>query len=412
MSLRIAAFSAVDLSLPQGHALHLRGLLDALAARGHEVVLVTPRPSGAMPSTRFHVVPVAFLPWRVLGPWTFELLGGLRLLVVAHRLRAHAIYARQDLYTCAPAIAAALLRKPLVAEVNASIPDEMALWERGAVQSLARRSERRMLSRARAIVTLADGLTEILASRTGVPRDRFHVVPIATHLPAPVDVVRERTALGVPADRFVVAFAGNLRPVQGVETLIDAARRLHADASVGPDGIELWIIGTGSIEQALRERASGALVGSPASGAPEHRARMPEIRFFGGVPREESDRLLSCAQILVAPYCTDAYDRIAGDAISTKVLTYLAADRPVLVSDLPYYRWIEERGAGECVPSNDPVALAGSIEDWRARWIRDGRPLVDWPWPAPGPGRRYVESGRTWDDAAGKVEKVLRSLTL
>ena len=254
-----------------------------------------------------------------------------------------------------------------------------------------------MLRRARAIVTLADGLTDILASRTGAPRDRFHVVPIATHLPAPVDVARERAALGIPANRFVVAFAGNLRPVQGVETLLEAARRLCADPSRGPGDIEFWIIGTGSIEQQLRDSVAVA------------HARPPAVRFFGGVPREESDRLLCCAQLLVAPYRTDAYDRIAGDAISTKVLTYLAADRPVLITDLPYYRWIEETGAGECIPSDDPGALAARIDDWRGRWVRAGCPLVDWPWSAPGPGRRFVESGRTWDHAAGRLERILQS---
>jgi phosphatidylinositol alpha-mannosyltransferase len=383
MNLRIAAFSAVDMSLPQGHALHLRGLLDALAARGHDVTLVTPWPEGAIPSTRFRAEPVPILRWRVLGPWSFELLGGLRLAFRVHRLRAHAIYARQDLYSWAPAAVAGLLRKPLIVEVNASIPDEMALWGPPLARWLARRSERLMLRRATAIVTLGAGLADTLAARTGVGRDRFHVVPIATHLPAPADPEGERARQAAPPGRFIVAFAGNLRPIQGIETLIDAVAR------VGLSDVELWIVGAGSIERSLRERAG--------TGA---------VRFFGGVAREEADRLLACAQLLVAPYLRDAYDRTAGDAISTKVLTYLACDRPVLISDMPYYRWIEEIGAGECFPSGDAAALAERIAGWRARWVDAGRPLRDWPWARPGPGRRFVERGRTWDAAAAEIEEI------
>jgi glycosyltransferase involved in cell wall biosynthesis len=412
MSLRIVAFSAVDLSLPQGHALHLRGLLDALADRGHDVTLVAPRAERAMPATRFRVEPVGVLRFGVLRHWSFELLGGLRLAARARARHADLIYARQDLYTCVPAIAARMLGIPLVLEVNASIPDEMALWGPPIGCWLARRSERFMLRSARAIVTLGAGLADTLSARTGVARDRFHVVPIATHLPAGIDPAQERTALGVPEDRFVVAFAGNLRPVQGIETLIDALARLAArsgaEGGVGPDA-ELWIVGTGSLEQSLRQRAAQA-------GGVEDTARdrgdgaAPRVRFFGGVSRDEADRILACAQILVAPYLSDAYDRIAGGAISTKVLTYLASDRPVLITDLPYYRWIEQMGVGECFPSGDPDALAARIGIWRKRWVEAGRPLRDWPWPSPGPGRRFVEEGRTWDHAAARVEEILRSI--
>lgn len=389
MSLRIAAFSAVDLSLPQGHALHLRGLLDALADRGHEVVLVAPRPAGPMPPTRFRVEAVPVLRWGVLRHWTFELLGGLRLAARARAMRADRIYVRQDLYTCAPAIAARRLRIPLVLEINASIPDEMALWGPPLARWLARRSERFMLRRARAIVTLGESLVDTLAARAGVARDRFHVVPIATHVPARIDPARERVALDVPADRFIVAFAGNLRPVQGIETLIDAFARLGAPA-------ELWIVGAGSLEASLRGRAAA------------DRTNGARVRFFGGVSREEADRILACAQILVAPYLRDAYDRIAGGAISTKVLTYLASDRPVLITDLPYYRWIAEIGAGDCFPSGDADALAAHIDGWRERWVAAGSPLHDWPWPSSGPGRRFVEEGRTWSHAAATVEEILR----
>ena len=80
MRLRIVAFSAVDLSVPQGHALHLRGLFDALCTRGHELVLVTPRPVGVRPPVLFHTLDTMILRWRVLGPWSWLFVGGFRFL--------------------------------------------------------------------------------------------------------------------------------------------------------------------------------------------------------------------------------------------------------------------------------------------------------------------------------------------
>jgi glycosyltransferase involved in cell wall biosynthesis len=202
-----------------------------------------------------------------------------------------------------------------------------------------------------------------------------------------VDALTVRRAEGVPAGRFLIGFAGNLAPVQAVDRLIDAV------AMIDSGDTELWVIGTGTEEQALRNRS-----GRGAS----------RVRFFGGVDREDADRLLAACQILVAPYDRSAYERISGGgALSSKILTYLASDRPILVSDLPSYAWIEEVGAGERVDADRPESLAQRLRDWRDRWIRAGSPLSGWPWRGPGPGRRFVERERTWDAIARDVESIL-----
>jgi glycosyltransferase involved in cell wall biosynthesis len=386
--MRIAAFTAIDLSLPQGHALHLRGLFDALAARGHDLTLVTPRPAAPAAPAAFRRVHVPIVRLRVLGPWSFELFGGIALLFHCLRRRPDLIYARQDLYTVAPGLVSRMTGIPLAVEVNSEIGEELAI---AGTNALARRlvdaAERITLRRAARILVLAERIAQQVRRRTGCDPARIAISPIATHLPERVDpsVVRER--LKVNPSAFVIGFAGNLWPVQGVTILLDAFARVDL-----PDA-ELWVIGTGVHDTILRRRA--AAIG-----------RGP-IRFFGGLPRDDADRLLASAQILVAPYVREEYDRIAGGPISTKILTYLASDRPVLVSDIPYYDWIAQIGAGGSFPSGDAPALAGQIAEWFARWRADGSPLHDWPWSAPGPGRRYVEEGHTWDHAAKRVEQIL-----
>ncbi|MDM7914773.1 MAG: glycosyltransferase, partial [Candidatus Eisenbacteria bacterium] len=133
--------------------------------------------------------------------------------------------------------------------------------------------------------------------------------------------------------------------------------------------------------------------------------------FFGGLLREETDRLLAACHVLVAPYHVDSWERASrGGPISSKILTYLASDRPVVVTPLSTNARIEERGFGSLAASDESADLARAIAAWAVRWRDDGAPEVDWPWPSPGPARRWIEAERTWDHAAADVEDVLRGI--
>lgn len=385
--LRIAAFSAVDLSLPQGHALHLRGLFDALAARGHDLVLITPRPKGVGPSTLFRLIEIPILRWRVLGPWSFEILGSLRLLFLCKGRKSDLIYVRHDLYTALPAIVAKLLKIPMIVEVNSSITEELAISGRSSARTLVAWCERFTLRRATSLLVLAEEHGRSVAQRTGVDPARISTVPIGTRIPSTSDPHATRESLCVDTDRFIVCFAGNLSPIQGVDLL------LHAAGEIDRPGIDFWIVGTGSEEERLR-RIAGAL-GS-------------RVRFFGGLPLDLSEPLMQASQLLVAPYRKNEYQRVSGGgALSSKVLAYLASDRPVLMTDLESYSWLEEIGAGNLADTSDPSVLAKSIMEWDERWRAAGKPLTGWPWNRPGPGRRFVEEGRTWDSAAAQVDSIV-----
>lgn len=389
--LRIVLFAAVDLSLPQGHALHLRGLLDALVDRGHAVVLLTPRPAGPRPVTRFERIEIPILRWRVLGLWSFELIAGLCLTFLCLRRRPDLIVARHDLYTVAPAIVSRVLRLPLVSQVNASIPEELAIMGRMRAQRLAAFCERLHLRNARAVLVLAESHGRALAARVGIDPARIRTIAIGGRLPDRFDAAKTRGDLGVPPETFLVGYAGNLAPIQGVDLL------LAAFVDLGEVDARLWIVGTGTDEGRLEQAA--APLGS-------------RVRFFGGVEPGVVDQLMGACQILIAPYRRADYERVSGGgALSSKIISYLASDRPILVTGMASYRWIEEIGAGECFDSEDPAGLSGAIRAWRSRWVDAGSPLVDWPWEAPGPGRRYVAQERSWERVAERVETVLAAVS-
>jgi glycosyltransferase involved in cell wall biosynthesis len=326
----------------------------------------------------------------VLALWSFEALAGVRLFLRCLRRRPDLIYVRHDIYTMVPGVVARLLRLPLIVEVNSAIPEELALWGRHSAQRVAVFCERFMLRNASVVLVLAEEHAHALSERTGTELSRIRIVPIGTHLPGPADSQKTRGDLGVSSETFLIGFAGNLSPVQGVDLLLNAFSELRIPNAV------LWIVGAGTEQAMLQDRA---------------KALGERVRFFGGVPRQDADHLLRACQLLVAPYSRCIYERIySGGLLSSKVLTYLATDRPVLFSDVPGHLWIEMIGAGEAFDSERPSTLTALIQRWYDSWCEDGRPLADWPWESPGPGRQFVESGHTWEDSAAKLEEVLTNL--
>jgi glycosyltransferase involved in cell wall biosynthesis len=341
------------------------------------------------PPARFGRIEIAIVRWRVLAPWSFEFFGGICLGIACLRRRPDLILARHDLYTVAPALIARLLRIPLVSHISSSIPEELTFGGRPAAQRIATICERFHLRCARVVAVLEEAHGRSVAARTGIDPRRCHAVGVGARLPSRSDPVGTRDEFGISPETFLVGFAGNLSPIQGVDRLLEACMRLR-DLD-----LQLWIIGTGTEQRRLLQ------IADPIS---------ERVRFFGGVLREEADRLLAACQLLVAPYRKREYERIsAGGALSSKVMTYLAIDRPILITDLPGYRWVEAIGAGESVDTSDPERLAGGIRASVVRWRDAGSPLVDWPWSAPGPGRRFVEEGGTWQHVAERLEPLLRS---
>lgn len=383
--LRIESFSPVDIGQPQGDALHLRGFLDALAARGHDVRLWTRKPSSPSPPTaRFSLRAVAVPRWRALEYGLFEVAGARALLAACARRRPDVIHARLDMYSAAPGFVRRALRIPLIVEVNASIPVELRLAGRRAAAMVAAQCERTMLRRADRILVLDAALGREIVARAGADPERVRVLPIATRLPLCDDgaTAATRAAAGAGDATFVIGFAGNLARIQGIDTLI---RAVHA---LGPGDRVLWVIGAGAEEGALRRLA--------ATGE-------GTTCFFGGRSAEETDRLLSACQVLVAPYRRPDYDLASGGgALSSKVMHYLACDRPVLVSDVPGYAWIEEERLGERFTANDALSLAAKLEDAERRWRGGG---------LSGGGRKWIErKGRTWDHAAARFEEIVREV--
>lgn len=152
---------------------------------------------------------------------------------------------------------------------------------------------------------------------------------------ASLDRTTAREQLGLSQDHPIVAYTGQLYPRKGAETLVRAAPDIDA---------EVYIIG-GPQESIDRIRQT---VGTPAN-----------VTFTGFVHPTSIPQYQVAADVLVAPYTNADLDLNT----PVKIIEYLAAGRPIVVSDKPVLHSIlsAEETALYCTPES-VESLTASVQ--------------------------------------------------
>jgi colanic acid biosynthesis glycosyl transferase WcaI len=271
-----------------------------------------------------------------------------------------------------------LKRAPLLLNVADLWPDaaiELGALRHRPVIAGARALERFAYRHADVIAVPTPGLERVLLER-GYSRDRIAVVP---HGVEPDRFGLDR--VGLPVPRRVV-YCGTIGMGHAAGTLVDAARILE---EAGGADYEFVIVGDGAERAELEERAQ----------------RLRSVSFMGRLPREELPRLLASAQIGVA---TQRNVPLLASALSTKVLEYMAAARPVVAAASGWTAEVIRRaGAGIVCPPEDPVALAAAI----AGLGTDPSAAREMGLS----GRRYVEANLTRTIAVERLADALDTAT-
>jgi glycosyltransferase involved in cell wall biosynthesis len=298
----------------RGTPLAVLAMVRALSACGHEVDLLTfaqgediavpgvvHRRSLALPVGR--VKPGASAAKMILD---IPFIGHAKWRLVVGRYDVvHAV--EEAAHLIAPM--ARVLRVPLVADVDSSIPHQLrysGFARRGPLLWLAEGLERFALRGAVAAITVCRSLTEVVrATAPGTPVFQIEDPPLVTGASTDSETIgalRSRLRLGsLP----VVLYTGNLESYQGVDLLIDAAARV--------EGASFLIVGGRPDEVvAMRGRAQTAGVAD-------------RIVFAGAQPPSELPLYLGLADILVSP-------RIEGTNTPFKLYTYMASGKPVVAT--------------------------------------------------------------------------------
>lgn len=240
-------------------------------------------------------------------------------------------------------------RVPFVFEVRDLWPESLAAVGAGREGTLLHRTLSAIAGflyrRSDRIVVVAPAYKDHLIRHWNVPGKKISIVENGVEIdlfrfdPA-ATAVRNQLKL---EDRFLICYIGTMGNAHGLETLIAAAEELQ---NALPRAMFL-LIGEGAEKERIVQLTA-------ARG-------LTNIQFLGQQPRERIPAYVSAADLcLVMLKKTELFKTV----IPTKLLEYMACERPVVVAvDGQARQIVEEAGAGVFVEPEDSNSLVNAILD-------------------------------------------------
>jgi glycosyltransferase involved in cell wall biosynthesis len=344
----------------------MQAFAEHLAARGHEVTVITEFPNhpiGVIPE-RFHgrvFVDDHSNPYRILRVWvaasrektqttrmafylsymtlasaTAPLLGsvdvvlattpplftGIAGLAIARLKRAKFILDVRDLW---PAAAVSLNQISAGATLHAAETIERMLY----------RSADQVVAVTRPFCRHVDGVRGF-GSTVHIPNgtlERFFAD----------DGSKPRESLGIADDAFLVMFAGTLGIAQALPSVLAAAEQTDANAMFS-------FVGDGPMKDSLVKTA--------------RERNLSNVRFYDQVEPSEIGGVLAASDALLVSLSAHPTFR---DFVPSKMMDFMAVGRPVVLAAAGEpARLLEHAGGGVAVAPEDPAALAAAI-----RWLSE-----------------------------------------
>ena len=381
--LRVCVVAACPVPYPRGTPVRVTRFAEALAARGHEVHLVTYGFGVGSIDPAVHVHRGPHLPpldpgragpsvgkLAVLDP---ILVVQLRSLLRRHRFDVIHAHHYEGLLA---ALAASGSDIPVVYDAHTVLESELPSYGGRLVAGLLRRVGRwidRMIpARADFVVAASDRLKDYLVDNGVLPEERVAAIGNGVE-PEALSMTREPRAAAKGAG--VMAYAGNLAPFQGIDKLLEAFKSVSEERP----GARLRILSDSSFE--------------PYEGL----ARELDVRRsieLRSVSFEELPAELSEVHVAVNP-------RPRCDGVPMKNLNYMAASRP-LVGFAESLHPAVDRRSGLAVHTVSGRALGEGISwllDRPEEGVRLGREA-----------RLTIEREYTWARQGARVEAVYRQL--
>jgi colanic acid biosynthesis glycosyl transferase WcaI len=182
------------------------------------------------------------------------------------------------------------------------------------IKSLAYNLECWLYNRFERVSTISPRMIEKLLEK-GLPQDKIYwlpnwvdtddIYPLQPDSPNPL-----RQELGLPNDKIIVLYAGNIGEKQGLDILVETSRILRTNEKI------LFVIcGEGAARRELVELAIG----------------LDNIRFYPLQPVEKLNQLLNLADIHVLPQRADVADLV----MPSKLTGMLASGKAVIATAWP-----------------------------------------------------------------------------
>ncbi len=327
---------------------HVHGLAEAQAAEGHDVVVVTQRPDGAVDDevvNGVRVVRAAHEPVRLAASELLGWVDGLGRSLSRAALRSgwgpDVVHAHDWVVGGAARRLRDGFGVPLVATLHATEAGRHQGWLPGDLSRGIHRREWRLTVDARRVIVCSDAMRTDVETLFAVPHGDVDVVPsgvdAAAWRTAPRDVraARERYAGEGP----LLVTASRLEWEKGVHTLLDSLPRLRRRFP----GLRLVVAGRGSQHDALVAQARRLRLGRGAA-------------FVGWLPEPELAALLGAADAVVLPSVYEPFGLVALEAAAQRV--------PLAVSDVGgLAETVVDGVTGRTFPPLDPAGLADVVTE-------------------------------------------------
>jgi glycosyltransferase involved in cell wall biosynthesis len=281
-------------------------------------------------------------------------------------------------------------RVPFVFEVRDLWPESLAAVGAGSEVTLLHRSLGAIAGflyrKANHIVVVTPAFKDHLIRSWQVPATKISIVEngVETDLfrcDSSPSEIRRKLQL---EDRFLICYIGTMGMAHGLETLISAAEKLQSVQSKAT----FLLIGEGAEKERIVQLAA--------------QRGLKNIRILDQQPRERIPAYISAADVcLVILRKTDLFKTV----IPTKLLEYMACERPVIVAvDGQARQIVEEAGAGIFAEPEDANALVSAIQILASDPEKRSQMGAS--------GRQYIVSRLSREKTARDYVKVLESLVL
>ncbi len=350
--MRIAYLSAAAIPSQAANSIQVMKMCEAMADSGHDVTLLAPSGWGwgqrceGIGSVWHHygVAPKFTIRWLpakggALASYTYGLLAALYCRLVA---RPDLVYARH--------LPGALMVTALKGRAVFELHDVPSAFGRAGSTLFELLLRQECLDR---LVVISQSLKEFVLSAWPqlLVRDQVQVaadgVDLARHsrLPGP-SVARARLGLN-EGGAMMVGYVGNLYPGRGTELVIELARRF-------PEVCFVVIGGSANEIRSLETQVK--------------RLRVENMSFLGFVAHGEVPLHLAACDILVMPYqrqvsVVGGSGNIVQWMSPLKMFEYMAAERPIVASDLPSLREVLNDGNAVLVDPEDVDAWSVALQE-------------------------------------------------
>ncbi|HOQ19130.1 glycosyltransferase family 4 protein [Methanothermobacter thermautotrophicus] len=223
--------------------------------------------------------------------------------------------------------------KPLIVTVHGSDVNKLA-----RKNSLLFKISGYVLRRASAVITVSRDLRDKVVEEFGVDGERVHIINMGvdTDIFRPLDRDKCRERLGLPLNRRVILFVGNIIPSKGVHYLIESLREVE----VG--GVKCIILGAHVDEEYLKTLRGMA------------ESINADVEFFEPVPYSEVAIWMNAADVFVLPSLEEGFGLVALEA--------LACGTPVIATATGGIReFVIDSETGYTVSPGDSSAIADRI---------------------------------------------------